>query len=56
MGTDLENVLEDIGLLIEHLKYFSECRGVYSREVQIEINIYARLLNDFARIIQDSKH
>lgn len=55
MGTDLENVKEDIENLISHLKYFSECKGVYSEKIQIEINIYARLLNQFADIIQESK-
>ena len=55
MGTDLENVKEDIAQLIEHLKYFSECKRVYSERIQIEINIYARLLNSFAEIINESK-
>lgn len=54
MGTSLENVKEDIESLISHLKYFSECKGVHSEKVQIEINIYARLLNSFADIIQQS--
>lgn len=36
MGTSLENLLEDIEALKEHLEYFSVCRG-FQKEYELKI-------------------
>ena len=39
MGTDLENVLEDIDTLKEHLEYLATCVGNKDRQKDIDTHI-----------------
>jgi hypothetical protein len=49
MGTGLDNVLEDINELEEHLKYFATCKGNKTINTDIEV-IIAQLKNLANRI------
>ena len=55
MGTDLENVLEDIRSLMEHLKYFSECNGNLNPKMRSDLEIHSEALIRLAKQIQDLK-
>lgn len=55
MGTDLENVLEDIKSLMEHLKYFSECNGNLNPKMRSDLEIHSEALIRLAKQIQDLK-
>jgi len=55
MGTDLENVIEDINALMEHLKYFAECRGNLTPKIRGEIDIHIESLKRLANLIEQVK-
>jgi hypothetical protein len=54
MGTGLENVLEDIVSLEEHLKYYSECKGNYE-ETKNKIKETISSLKELALLIEGAK-
>lgn len=55
MGTDLDNVLEDIEALREHFIYFAECRGACKLKYEKEILAALEILKDIANKIEESK-
>jgi len=51
MGTDLENVLQDLQALKEHLIYLAECRGNRTLSIEVDIDLHINQLKNLARII-----
>ena len=53
MGTDLENVLEDIEALKQHLEYFVTCRGIASEAFEEKIRNKISEIIEIAKEISD---
>jgi hypothetical protein len=51
MGTELNNVLDDIEILKEHLEYFAVCKGVKTSGMEADIDMIIAQVKNLAKRI-----